>query len=80
MLKVKRVLLLLMVIVIVLAVMAFVLENQHAITLSFLGLSTAQLPVSIFVVLALITGMLIGPVFTLLTRRHDRRKQAAAGP
>ncbi|WDU60673.1 lipopolysaccharide assembly protein LapA domain-containing protein [Pseudomonas poae] len=79
MLKAKRILLTLMVAVVILAILAFVLENQNGVTLSFLGLSTAQLPVSVFVVLALIIGMLIGPLFVLLTRRSHRRKQTVVG-
>ena len=75
MLKAKRILLTLIVAIVTLAILAFVLENQNGVTLSFLGLSTAQLPVSVFVVLALIVGMLIGPLFGLLTRR----KQTVAG-
>ncbi len=79
MLKAKRILLTLIVAIVTLAILAFVLENQNGVTLSFLGLSTAQLPVSVFVVLALIAGMLIGPLFGLLTRRNHRRKPTVAG-
>lgn len=77
--KATRILRVLLIIAIALAILAFVLENQQSIALSLLGLSTAQLPVSIFVVLALIAGMLIGPLlFALLGRRNHRRKQSVA--
>lgn len=72
MLKAKRVLLILIVVVAGLAVLAFVLENQQGIALSFLGLNSVQLPVSVFVVLALIVGMLVGPLIGLLVRRNHR--------
>lgn len=72
MLKAKRVLLILIVVVVGLAVLAFVLENQQGIALSFLGLNSVQLPVSVFVVLALIVGMLVGPLIGLLVRRNHR--------
>ncbi|MCY1404827.1 hypothetical protein D9M71_200490 [compost metagenome] len=46
--------------------LAFVLENQQATSLFFLGLPLPQLPVSIFVLMALVVGMLIGPLWVLL--------------
>ncbi|MCS4249294.1 hypothetical protein [Pseudomonas sp. BIGb0164] len=56
-------------------VLVFVLENQQSASLTFLGWSTAQLPISVFVALALILGMLAGPVLTLLIgRRRPRAK------
>ncbi len=50
------------VLLVVLVVLAFVLENQQSASLSFLGMSTVQMPVSVFVVGALVLGMLIGPL------------------
>ena len=72
---VKRVILMLVMLLAGLAVLTFVLENQQGTTLSFLGWSTAQLPVAVFVTLALIVGMLISPVLGGLVRRKVRRKQ-----
>lgn len=69
MLKAKRFLLVLMVVVVFLVVLAFVLGNLQETSLSFLGIGSAQLPVSVFVVLALIVGMLVGPLIALLVRR-----------
>ncbi|WP_294736815.1 LapA family protein [uncultured Pseudomonas sp.] len=71
----KRVVLVLVVLLAVLVILAFVLENQQNVTLSFLGWSTAQLPVAVFVTLALILGMLIGPLIGGLLRLKGRRKQ-----
>lgn len=51
-------------------VLAFVLENQKNASLAFFGWSTAELPISVFVALALILGMLVGPVLTLLVARR----------
>ena len=67
---VGRVILVLSVLVVVVVVLGFVLENQQAVSLSFLGLTTAQMPVSVFVVVALIIGMLIGPLLGLIARRR----------
>ncbi|PMV22110.1 MULTISPECIES: lipopolysaccharide assembly protein LapA domain-containing protein [unclassified Pseudomonas] len=69
---VKRVVVVLTVLVVSLVVLAFVLENQQGVSLSFLGMATGPLPVSVFVIVALILGMLIGPLLGVLvrTRRH----------
>ncbi|KAA8705836.1 MULTISPECIES: lipopolysaccharide assembly protein LapA domain-containing protein [Pseudomonas] len=69
---VKRVALVLIVLIAALAILAFVLENQQDVALAFLGWSTPQLPVSVFVTLALIVGMLVGPFLSLLVRRKKR--------
>ncbi|WP_340051863.1 lipopolysaccharide assembly protein LapA domain-containing protein [Pseudomonas proteolytica] len=73
---VKRVALVLIVLIAALAILAFVLENQQDVALAFLGWSTPQLPVSVFVTLALIVGMLVGPFLSLLVRRKKRPKPA----
>lgn len=73
---VKRVALVLIVLIVALAILAFVLENQQDVALAFLGWSTPQLPVSVFVTLALIVGMLVGPFLSLLVRRKKRPKPA----
>ncbi|WP_439856384.1 lipopolysaccharide assembly protein LapA domain-containing protein [Pseudomonas yamanorum] len=65
---VKRVAVVLMVLIVALVVVAFVLENQQGVSLSFLGLTTGHMPVSVFVVLALIVGMLLGPLLGGLIR------------
>ncbi|MBI6908493.1 LapA family protein [Pseudomonas palleroniana] len=73
----KRVVLLLVVLVVVLVVLGFVLENQQGVSLSFLGWATAQMPVAVFVVLALIVGMLIGPLLGVLVGSRRRKKAFA---
>ncbi|NMX92964.1 MULTISPECIES: lipopolysaccharide assembly protein LapA domain-containing protein [unclassified Pseudomonas] len=73
---VKRVALVLIVLIAALAILAFVLENQQDVALAFLGWSTPKLPVSVFVTLALIVGMLVGPFLSLLVRRKKRLKPA----
>ncbi|MEB0047251.1 MULTISPECIES: LapA family protein [unclassified Pseudomonas] len=68
----KRILLGVFVLLLVLAVLAFVLENQQSVSLLFLGLAGPQLPVSLFVVLALLIGMLIGPILGWFLGRTSR--------
>jgi uncharacterized integral membrane protein len=68
----KRVLLGMVVLLLILAVLAFVLENQQSVSLLFLGWSGPQLPVSLVMVLALLFGMLIGPILGWFLRRASR--------
>lgn len=68
MLVIRRLVTVLSVLVVVLVVLCFVLENQQGVSLSFLGLATAQLPVSVLVVVAFIVGMLLGPLLGIVAR------------
>lgn len=70
--NVKRVLLALVVLLLVLAILAFVLENQQSVSLLFLGWAGPQLPVSLVVVLALLVGMIIGPMLGWILGRVAR--------
>ena len=70
---VKRVVAVLIAVLAALVVLAFVLENQQGVALSFLGWSTAQMPVAVFVVVALIVGMVIGPVLAAFARRRPNK-------
>lgn len=74
---VKRVALVLIVLIVALAILAFVLENQQDVALAFLGWSTPELPVSVFVTLALIVGMLVGPFMTILLKRRGRHMRVS---
>ncbi|MFB3305740.1 lipopolysaccharide assembly protein LapA domain-containing protein [Pseudomonas sp. AMR01] len=75
---VKRVALVTTALVAALVVIGFVLENQQSVSLSFFGWATAQIPVAIFIVLALILGMLIGPLLGVVVCGR-RRKLPSAG-
>ncbi|MDD2055950.1 lipopolysaccharide assembly protein LapA domain-containing protein [Pseudomonas sp. GD03860] len=66
----KRFLLALFLIVIVVGGLVFVLENQQLVTLVFLGWSLPQLPVSVFVLLALLVGLAIGPILGLIASKR----------
>ncbi|QKV63226.1 DUF1049 domain-containing protein [Pseudomonas sp. 43A] len=68
----KRMLLGVFVLLLVLAILAFVLENQQAISLAFLGWTGPQLPVSVVVVVALLIGMVAGPVLSWFLNRPSR--------
>ncbi len=68
----KRVLLAIFVLLLVLAVLAFILENQQSVPLLFLGWAAPQLPVSVLLVLALLVGMIIGPILGWVLGRASR--------
>lgn len=70
---VKRVALVVAVLLVAFVVLAFVLENQQSVSLSLLGQTSGQFPVSVFVVLALIVGMLIGPLLGMMMRSRRRK-------
>ncbi|MNP65463.1 hypothetical protein D3C76_1610530 [compost metagenome] len=68
----KRLLFVLFLLVVVLGVLFFVLENQQPVALVFLGWMLPQLPVSVFVLAALLAGLAVGPVLALLVARPRR--------
>lgn len=75
----KRVLLVVFVLLLILAILAFVLENQQSVALLFLGWAGPELPVSVVMVIALLIGMVIGPVLGWILGRVYRgsRKRIA---
>ncbi|WLG83414.1 LapA family protein [Pseudomonas cucumis] len=68
----KRVLLAVFVLLLVLAILAFVLENQQSVSLLFLGWAGPQLPVSLIMVIVLLIGMVIGPILGWFLGRTSR--------
>lgn len=68
----KRIVLAVFILLLVLAILAFVLENQQSVSLLFLGWAGPQLPVSLVMVLALLIGMVIGPIISWLLGRVTR--------
>jgi uncharacterized integral membrane protein len=68
----KRVLLAVFVLLLVLAILVFVLENQQGVSLLFLGWAGPQLPVSLIMVIALLVGMVIGPILGWFLGRTSR--------
>jgi uncharacterized integral membrane protein len=68
----KRVLIAVFVLLLILAILAFVLENQQSVTLLFLGWTGPQLPVSVVAVIAFLVGMVIGPAIGWLLARSSR--------
>jgi len=68
----KRILLGVFILLLVLVILAFVLENQQSVSLLFMGFSGPQLPVSVVAVLALLIGMMIGPVLGWFLGRSSK--------
>ncbi|MEZ1315614.1 LapA family protein [Pseudomonas fluorescens] len=48
------------------------LENPTPVSVSFLGWSTPHLPISLFLVISMLTGLVLGPFFTLYTVMRKR--------
>ncbi|WP_219268042.1 LapA family protein [Pseudomonas sp. Xaverov 259] len=70
----KRVIAMLVVLVLLLCIVAFVLENQQSVSLQFLGWAAPQLPVSVFVVVALLVGMIVGPLMAWVARARRKTR------
>ena len=70
----KRVMLAVFVLLLVLAILAFVLENQQSVSLVFVGWSTPQLAVSVYILGALLLGLAIAPLLGLLMSRRNSRR------
>lgn len=65
----KRVILGLSGLLIAMMCLAFVLENQQSVELSFITWSAPRLPVSFWVMASLLAGMIIGPVLGFFVGR-----------
>ncbi|MGO4002606.1 lipopolysaccharide assembly protein LapA domain-containing protein [Pseudomonas fluorescens] len=75
-----RVLLVVFVLLLALATILFVLENRQTVSLLFLGWVGPQIPLSVVLVLTLLTGMMIGPVLGWFLGRRSRRGQKQVLP
>ncbi|RMO82258.1 hypothetical protein ALQ33_03387 [Pseudomonas syringae pv. philadelphi] len=73
----KKVILSVAVLLVALATMVFVLENRQSVAMNFFGWSAPDLPLALPVVLALLLGMLIGPVFAWIASLRKRRTSTA---
>lgn len=72
--NVKRLIFFIVVLLIVVATVVFTLENQQAVTLVLFGWSAPELSLAIPVILALLLGMVIGPVLTSIARLRKKPK------
>lgn len=64
----KQLILVVFFLLLVAAVLIFVLENQQPATLAFLGLTLPSMPLSVFVLVALVLGLSVGPLLVLGSR------------
>lgn len=60
--KLKRAITLLFALVLVVLVMVFTIENRQAVELTMFGKTAPSVPVALYVVIAFIVGLVIGPV------------------
>lgn len=73
--NIKRLLLVVIVLAVVAVTLLFVLENQQSVALSFLGWSGPSLPVSVFVLVALLFGLAVGPVLGWYVALRGKRRR-----
>lgn len=71
----RRVGLIVLVLCVAITSIVFVLENQQESTLFFLGWSTPSLPVSLYVVVSLLLGMVFGPLMAIVVRSVAGKKK-----
>ncbi len=72
--NIKRLIFFVIVLLVVSTTVVFMLENQQRVALVFFGWSSPELSVAVPVVLALLLGMLIGPVLTWVARFRKKPK------
>ncbi|MBV7573760.1 DUF1049 domain-containing protein [Pseudomonas sp. PDM32] len=44
-------------------IVGFILENQQRVSVQFLGWSMPELPISLYILLSLLIGLAVGPLF-----------------
>ncbi|AZP73113.1 LapA family protein [Pseudomonas poae] len=77
MFELKRILLVLVYLILALMVLIFVLENQQLVTLSIFGRALLEAPVSLFIVIAMIAGLVVGPFLGVMGRHLASRKRSS---
>ncbi|NBB60364.1 DUF1049 domain-containing protein [Pseudomonas sp. ODNR1LW] len=68
----KRLSLLLIVSVAVVVTLLFSLENQQPVSLAFFGWATPQWSVSVYILGALLLGLMVGPLLGVVIHRRKR--------
>jgi putative membrane protein len=72
----KRLIFFVIVLLILAVTVVFMLENQQPVALVFLGWSAPELSVAVPVIVALLVGMVIGPVLTWVARLRRKPKSS----
>ncbi|WP_019412050.1 lipopolysaccharide assembly protein LapA domain-containing protein [Pseudomonas psychrophila] len=70
----KRAVLVAFALVVIFGTVIFILENQQPTSLVFLGLSSPELPASLFFIGALLLGMAIGPAMGFVAYKRKTAK------
>lgn len=72
--NIKRLIFFVVVLLVVATTVVFVLENQQSVALVFFGWSAPEMSIAVPVILALLVGMVIGPVLFSIARLRKRAK------
>ncbi|OOW05886.1 MULTISPECIES: lipopolysaccharide assembly protein LapA domain-containing protein [Pseudomonas] len=75
----KRVVLALVVLAVAAVVLLFVLENQQSVALVLFGWAAPALPLSVVVLVALVGGLLVGPVMGAYVAVRARGRMRRSG-
>jgi putative membrane protein len=73
----KRIFLIVVALIVVAVTMVFMLQNRQTVALTVMGWSTPEISVAVLIVLALLLGMLIGPVFAWIASLRKKRVRFA---
>lgn len=74
--NIKRLIFVVVVLLIIVATVVFILENQQAVSLVFFGWTAPRLSIAVPVILALLVGMMIGPLLAWIAGLRRKPKSA----
>ncbi|MHC8355025.1 lipopolysaccharide assembly protein LapA domain-containing protein [Pseudomonas sp. LB3P81] len=66
--RLKHLALLFIALLVILTIVVFMLENQQSVIVTLFGWSSAQVSVSICLVVSLLLGMIVGPILGMVFR------------
>lgn len=64
--RLRNLVLLLVLLLVILAIVVFMLENQQSVSISFFGFSSVGLPLSACLLIAILFGMISGPLMGMV--------------
>lgn len=70
---IKKLFLFLIALAVIVVCLLFSLENQQRLSLTFAGWSAPSFPASIYILAAFLFGLVLGPLFTVITVRRSHR-------
>lgn len=75
--RLKHLVQLLVLLLVILAIVVFMLENQQSVIITFFGWPSVEISVSTCVVIALLVGMVVGPILGMAIRARRKVNRQA---